>query len=220
MQTQVNEASQISNLSGLNTPEARLIAFLESTLADQGYELVAIEILNHREKSLRIYIDLLAETNEGVGIEDCVKVTRLLDEPLDTNEDVNAIFKSPYELEVSSPGVDRPLRKPSDFNKYSGEIARISTFRSLTSDEIKASDYSQKNPKQKNFFGIIRGFEVDSASILFGIIADDGTRELFKKKSNLKKTEKPKPETLIRIPLELMAKANLDPEVILPAEQD
>ena len=208
MQSQTNHVVEKPRSLGAPTPEARLISFLENTLESMGYELVSIEILNHREKTLRVFIDKIKSpgNDDGVGIEDCVRVTRELDEPLEANADVLAIFKGAYELEVSSPGIDRPLRKPGDYNKFAGEITRLSTFRPLTGDETKATEYSSKNPKQKKFYGIIRGFENESASILFGVIPDDGIRN------------KPKPETLIRIPLELVQKANLDPEVVYPEE--
>jgi ribosome maturation factor RimP len=199
------------------TPEARLTLFLEGLLAPMGYELVAIEILNHRERKLCVYIDRLGDSNEGIGIEDCVRVTRELDAPLETQTDMMAIFKGAYELEISSPGVDRPLRKPQDFNSFSGEVARLNTFRPLTGEETHAPEYSLKNPKQKNFYGILRGFENETQSILFGIIAEDGTRDVFKKKSSKAKTEtQPKPETLIRVPLALVAKANLEPLIEMP----
>jgi ribosome maturation factor RimP len=218
----VNETKTSENThesTGLKTPEARLIHFLETTLAPMGYELVAIEILNHREKRLCVFIDLLGDTQEGVGIDDCVKVTHALDAPLEANPELEAIFKGPYELEVSSPGIDRPLRKPSDFNQFQGEVARLNTFRPLTGIETQAPDYSAKNPKQKNFYGILRGFENETQSILFGIIPEDGTREVFKKKSKPKTEKQPKPETLIRVPLELVAKANLEPLIEMPEQK-
>ena len=193
--------------SGTETPEARLIAFLETELATLGYELVAIDILNHRERKISIYIDLLQDSDEGVGIEDCVKVTHALDAPLESNADLIAIFKGTYELEVSSPGIDRPLRKASDYTRFEGEIARITTFRPLTGDETGAAEYSAKNPKQKNFYGILRGYALDARAILFGLIAEDGTSKQKTKKNQ------PKPETLIRIPHELVAKAHLEREV-------
>ena len=184
-------------------PEAKLTAFLETKLLELQYELVAIEILNHREKKLRIYID----HKGGVGIDDCVKVTHELDAPLEASSEVAAVFKGEYELEVSSPGLDRPLRKPSDYEKFTGQVVRLTTFRPLTGLETKAAEYSAKNPKQKNFFGLSRGFEAETASILFGIVPEDGTGK------------KPKVETLIRIPLELVAKANLEPEIQIPDEE-
>ncbi len=220
--SQRNEApaSQGPSSTNVGTPESRLLAFLEETLAAIGYELVTIEILNHREKKLCIYIDRLPEIDhlpetagaagrapEGISIEDCVRVTRELDAPLETSPEMLAIFKGAYELEVSSPGIDRPLRKPSDFTRFEGEIARIHTFRSLSGDETCAPEYSQKNPKQKNFYGILRGYDLENRSVRLGIIAEDGTRGKPGRKNQ------PKPETLIRIPHELVSKANLEREV-------
>lgn len=190
------------------TPEARLTAFLEERLQTLGYELVAIDLLNHREKKLCIYIDLLSESQtDGVTIEDCVRVTRELDEPLEREPSIGEIFRGAYELEVSSPGIDRPLRKPTDFSKYAGEIARIHTIRPLTGEETGAPAYSEKNPKQKNFYGILRGFDQGTLSIRIGLIAEDGTRGKPGKK------KEPKPETPILIPQALVSKANLEREV-------
>jgi ribosome maturation factor RimP len=202
--------------STLRTPEERLTQFIEAILLPIGYELVAIEITNHREKKLCVFIDL-PSSDAGVGIEDCVKVTHTLDEPLEGNPELEAIFKGPYELEVSSPGIERPLRKPKDFDQFQGEVARLNTFRPLTGEETRAPEYSLKNPKQKNFYGILRGFEPETASILFGIIPEDGTRERFKNRTpKNKKASTAKPETLIRVPLGLVAKAHLEPAIVIP----
>ncbi len=216
----MNNTAAIAD-SGLMTPEDRLTRHLEILLAPLGYELVAIEITNHREKKLSIYIDLLQDTDDGVGIEDCVKVSHALDAPLEENEELKAIFKGPYELEVSSPGIDRPLRKPSDFENFLGEVARLNTFRPLTGDETRAPEYSAKNPKQKNFYGILRGFETETRSILFGVIPEDGTRAVFKNKKSKdkkvpEKNDTGRAETLIRVPLELVAKAKLEPMIEIP----
>ena len=211
-----------SESSAGRTPTERLIRFLEEQLSGLGYELVAIEILNHREKKLRVFVDFpQGHTGEKIGIEDCVRVTHSLDQPLDTFASVDEIFKGQYELEVSSPGIDRPLRKPSDYTRFAGEIARLHTFRPLTVEETQATEYSTKNPKQKNFFGVIRGFDGDAetGSVLFGALPEDGTLSTEKgKKVNLAKkaAEVLKKETWIRIPLELISKANLEPAVKLP----
>lgn len=182
-------------------PIQQLSAFVETKLSQLGYELVAIEVVNHREKTLRLFID----QPNGISIEDCVKVTHELDQPLETSDVVMAVFKGPYELEVSSPGVDRPLQKPEAFTRFTGEIARVQTFRALTAEEANAPEYIAKNSKQKNFYGILRGFEPQSNSILFGASPEDGTKKI-------------KHETLIRIPLELVAKAHLEPIIDLPED--
>ncbi len=193
--------STAANSGSAQLPIQMLNAFVEEKLKVLGYELVAMEVINHREKTLRLFID----QPSGISIEDCVKVTHELDEPLEASEVVMAVFKGPYELEVSSPGIDRPLQKPEDFKRFIGDIARVQTFRALTGEETLAAEYSTKNPKQKNFYGILRGFEPESNSILFGVSPEDGTQKI-------------KNETLIRIPLELVAKAHLEPIIELPEE--
>ena len=180
---------------------ALLSQWLDGQLSAMGYELVAVEVVNHREKTLRLFIDKPG----GISIEDCVKVTHELDQPLENTDLVMAVFNGPYELEVSSPGIDRPLQKTTDFERFAGQIGRVQTFRALTAEETLAPEYSAKNPKQKNFFGVVRGFEAETKSILFGASPEDGTRKI-------------KHETLIRIPLELVAKAHLEPDLELPEE--
>ncbi len=195
----LNTTTTSSPNTGAST--AQLTQWLDHQLAQMGYELVAAEMVNHREKTLRLFIDKPG----GISIEDCVTVTNALDQPLEANELVMAVFNGPYELEVSSPGIDRPLQKTTDFERFAGQIGRVQTFRALTADETKAAEYSAKNPKQKNFFGLVRGFEAETNSILFGVSPEDGTRKI-------------RHETLIRIPLELVAKAHLEPDLEIPEE--
>src|SRR5215210_2413838 len=91
-----------------------LVELLESTLTGLGYELVDFE-RSGKGKLLRIFID----KPDGIGLEDCAKVSNHLSRVL-TVEDV------PYErLEVSSPGLDRLLRKEQDFVRFAGQKARI-----------------------------------------------------------------------------------------------
>lgn len=192
-----------------------LMVHLEQILAPIGYEVVEVEILNHREKKLRVFIDLLHKTAEksAVDIEDCVRVTHALDQPLEALSEMNTLLPGAYELEVSSPGAERPLRKASDFEKYSGDLARIQTFRSLTGDETGAAEYSAKNPKQRNFYGFLRGFNFDRSSVEFGIIPEDGTQKQkgIKGKPKAKAKKTAPVETRVWIPLELVAKAHLEP---------
>lgn len=92
-----------------------LQALFEKTLPGLGYELVDFETSN-RGRLLRLFIDKPG----GVSIDDCVRVsnhlTRLLAVELDYDYD---------RLEVSSPGLDRPLKKEADFVRFRGERAQI-----------------------------------------------------------------------------------------------
>lgn len=92
-----------------------LQALLEKTLPGLGYELVDLE-LGNRGKLIRLFIDKPG----GVNIDDCTLVsnhlTRLLAVEMDYDYD---------RLEVSSPGLDRPLRKEADFARFQGEQAKL-----------------------------------------------------------------------------------------------
>ena len=83
-------------------------AIIERTLAGMGYELVDIE--HARDGLLRVYIDAPA----GIALDDCEKASRQLSHVLMVEEVDYA------RLEVSSPGVDRPLRRPVDFERFAG----------------------------------------------------------------------------------------------------
>ena len=87
---------------------------LESTLSGLGYELVDFE-RSGKNKLLRVYIDKAG----GVNLDDCAAVSNHLSRVL-------AVEGIDYErLEVSSPGLDRPLKKEQDFARFAGQKARI-----------------------------------------------------------------------------------------------
>jgi ribosome maturation factor RimP len=175
------------------TNEDKLISIVNPLIAPLGYEVVHLEIQSHRHKLLRLFIDFSdpALSPGGIGIEDCVKVTRALDEPLEQHPELVNVFHGAYELEVSSPGIDRPLRQEKDYERFSGQRAKIHVFRPLSAEELGNSDYHAKNPKQKNFLGTLTG--VQSGKVRM-------------------KVESGKKETEIGIPLPLISKANLEPE--------
>lgn len=92
-----------------------LHTLLESTLQGLGYELVDLEMSNHG-KLLRLFID----KPEGIVIEDCTLVSNHLSRLLAVEMDFD------YDrLEVSSPGLDRPVKKEADFIRFAGEMAQV-----------------------------------------------------------------------------------------------
>jgi ribosome maturation factor RimP len=96
----------------------KLIALTEPLLQLLGYELVDLEYAPGRAHSLlRIFID----RREGVGIDDCERVSRELSALLDVEDPV----PTRYTLEVSSPGLDRVLRTPEHFQRFVGERVRL-----------------------------------------------------------------------------------------------
>lgn len=99
----------------------RLREIAEPVVTSLGYELVDVEFASGTGSAvLRFYID----KEGGVDVEDCARVSRELDPVLDV-EDVVA---DSYDLEVSSPGVNRPVRRPEDFEKFTGEKIKIRTY--------------------------------------------------------------------------------------------
>ena len=87
-------------------------------LTDLGYEVVDVEWVQQRARwLLRIYID----QPDGITHEDCTAASR----EISTILDVSDIIPQAYVLEVSSPGLDRPLRSPEHFRKFIGETARV-----------------------------------------------------------------------------------------------
>ena len=92
----------------------KLIALCEPLLEQLGYELVDLEFAPGRSHAVvRVFID----RPEGVGIEDCERVSHELSALMDVEDPV----PSAYTLEVSSPGLDRVLRTPAHFQRFAGE---------------------------------------------------------------------------------------------------
>ncbi len=212
-----NTAPTELSTEALKNHETRTTDWLEKILAENGYELVAIEFLHGRENAIQLFVDHL-DPEKQIDLEDCVKVNQILDLPLESNPDIAEMFKSGYELEVSSPGIDRPLRKFSDYSRFEGERARIQTFRALNATEGENADYFAKNPKQKNFYGILRG-KTENGKVILGAVADDGSAFVKAKPGKGKKPTPPK-ETKILIPHSLISKANLEREVKDPSKSD
>ncbi|MDO6385051.1 MULTISPECIES: ribosome maturation factor RimP [unclassified Uliginosibacterium] len=91
-----------------------LFSLVEQTLAGMGYELVDIE-LSPGGRLLRIFIDI----ERGIMVDDCATVSHQLQHVFEV-ENVN------YDrLEVSSPGLDRPIKKSADFERFAGQQAQI-----------------------------------------------------------------------------------------------
>ncbi|MEI8384499.1 MAG: ribosome maturation factor RimP [Nitrosomonadaceae bacterium] len=120
---------------------------LELTLSGMGYELVDVE-RSPRGKLLRVFID----KPNGITVEDCSAISDHLGR-------LFAVENIDYDrLEISSPGMDRPLKRASDFVRFTGELAKLKLRVALQG--------------QRNFVGILRGvsdevlkLEVDGAML-------------------------------------------------------
>tara|TARA_R110000850_G_scaffold91742_28_gene194885 strand:- start:826 stop:1368 length:543 start_codon:yes stop_codon:yes gene_type:complete len=104
--------------SGERVLQDQLITLIEPLIESIGYELVLLEYLPQgRSATVRIYID----SEDGVGLDDCSAVSREVAALLDVEDPVTV----PYDLEVSSPGLDRPLAKPAHFERFVGCEAKV-----------------------------------------------------------------------------------------------
>ena len=112
----------------------------EPVVNGMGYELIEIEYQpNPKYGVLRLFID----KESGIQVEDCSAVSRQISAVIDVEDPVSGKFN----LEISSPGMDRPLRRAEDFQQFAGEVVKIKT--------------SMAFEGQRNFKGILKGLEED-----------------------------------------------------------
>src|SRR2546423_4443294 len=105
--------------------QKKLESLVEPVVTGQGYELVDVEFKSELGAwILRVYIDKPG-SQERVGLDDCAQVSRELSAVLDVDDTIGGH----YSLEVSSPGLNRPLKKESDFARFIGKKAKIRTSR-------------------------------------------------------------------------------------------
>ena len=121
-----------------------LLKLLEAPVQALGYEVVELEFHSQgRGGLLRVYID----REGGVTVDDCEKVSRQVSAVLDVEDPIPGA----YTLEVSSPGLDRPLRKEADFVRFAGERAKLELL--LPKDG------------RKRYTGTLKGCEAGEVSI-------------------------------------------------------
>jgi len=97
-------------------------------LETEGFDLVLAE---YKAGVLRLYIDRLGDGAAGVTIDDCTTVSHLVGDLLDA-EGVSDQIAGSFSLEVSSPGLDRPLVRPTDFLRFVGHDTRVHTREPLS----------------------------------------------------------------------------------------
>ncbi len=126
-------------------------ALAETIAGEAGVELVDIDFKTSKDG---LHVIVYIDKPEGVSLKDCEQVNKLLGELLDIKDPI----PSSYMLEVSSPGIERPLKKKNDFLRFKGRNVKIKTY--------------QKIEGQKNFAGVLQGLENEYVVIL----AEDGNR--------------------------------------------
>ncbi len=130
--------------------DQRLAAIVQPTIEGMGYELVRLRLMGGKRATLQI----MAETSDGtMEVEDCARLSRALSAVLDVEDPIDR----EYTLEVSSPGIDRPLTRLGDFKRWEGYEAKLET--------------SEMIEGRKRFRGILAG--IDDTDVLIEI--DEGT---------------------------------------------
>lgn len=100
--------------------EARIAAIVESVIVPAGYRLVRVRLTGLNGATLQI----MAERGDAtMSVDDCEEVSRLVSPALDVEDPVDKA----YHLEISSPGIDRPLVRKSDFFRWAGHQAKLDT---------------------------------------------------------------------------------------------
>jgi ribosome maturation factor RimP len=131
-----------------------LTALFEPVIQSMGYQLVGIEFQGSTQHgTLRVYID----HENGIGVDDCVAISHQISGILDVEEPI----QQAYDLEVSSPGINRPLFKAQDYEQFSGHSAKIKMAVALVG--------------RKNFKGVLQGV-TDSKTVQ--IMVDNESYEL------------------------------------------
>ena len=95
---------------------------IEQIITGLGYECVHVGVKNDFGK---IRLQILIDTLGGINVDDCELVSKRVNKYLDESPDIRELDNGRYYLEVSSPGVERPLYKLNDYERFSGREARL-----------------------------------------------------------------------------------------------
>ena len=124
--------------------EEKVEHLIEKTINELGYELYDVEYAKEgKDYFLRIFID----KNEGIDLNDCEKVNDAVNPILDAAD----YIKEQYFLEISSPGIERTLRKDKHLKQNIGEKVEIKLFKPIN--------------KQKNIIGILKDYNAEQIEI-------------------------------------------------------
>lgn len=132
----------------MNPLADRIAALIEPSLAARGYELVRVLVDGRRQARLQI----MAERSDGagMGVEDCAALSRTVSALLDVEDPI----EGSYTLEVSSPGIDRPLTKAADYKRFAGHVAKV---------ELKTA-----REGRRRFTGTLKGLEGEAVVLDLG----------------------------------------------------
>lgn len=114
------DAPEINDLVARTAIDRRLAAVVRPAVEAMGYELVRLRLMGGKTKTLQIMAD---RPDGGIQIDELGEITHAVSAVLDVEDPI----EEAYTLEVSSPGIDRPLTRLKDFDTWSGYEARVET---------------------------------------------------------------------------------------------
>lgn len=137
----------MAELTQKQTIENKAKEIAEGIVAGEGLELVDVEYVREREGwVLRLFID---KPGGRVGLEDCQKASKAVDTALDVED----FIPQEYSLEVSSPGLNRPLTRLAHYEKALGKKVKLKTFAPMF------------EPPRKNFVGVLKAASAESVTV-------------------------------------------------------
>lgn len=134
--------------------DRRLAEIVTPVIEDLGYELVRIRLMGGKTHTLQIMAD---KPDGGIEVNDCALISNSVSAILDVEDPL----EEPFTLEVSSPGIDRPLTRLKDFDVWAGYEAKIETTELIDG--------------RRRFRGMLAGIEDDEVLISLPEKQDDGT---------------------------------------------
>ena len=127
-----------------NKVEQSVQELIEPAAESFGLELVLVQ---YRRESAGWILRVLVDRPGGVSIDDCAELSREISNLMDVED----LIPGAYRLEVSSPGLDRPLVRPEDFNRFAGKLVTLRTLEPVNG--------------RRNFKGTLDGMQGDSVVI-------------------------------------------------------
>ena len=140
----------VGDLVAHSAIDRRLAAIVQPVIEGMGFELVRLRLMSGKTRTLQIMAD---RPEGGIEVDDCAEISNVVSAALDVEDPL----EDPYLLEVSSPGIDRPLTRLKDFETWAGYEARIETGELIDG--------------RRRFKGVLAGIEGDEVLIEI----DEGT---------------------------------------------
>ena len=128
--------------------ESRILLIAKPIIQDMGFEVIRIRLIDGKSKLIQIMID---SPKMNITVDDCANISNELSAAIDVEDP----YEGAFNLEVSSPGIDRPLTRLRDFDRWNGYEVKLETTAAIEG--------------QKRFKGILSGTNQDEVLIILDI---------------------------------------------------